>query len=411
MSRFSPQVQERETPDIGAMITQAFMAHRQQKKQDADDAFTEEARARARTGWQQADEDRSQNEAIEAAERYDAGFRTRDQVDTTTDAPGMHGVAVRGLDGAPLERPADRYQRFGDVYRDPDATPEGIRRQRNRQAYEALDPASRGAYAEGADYLGQIGEQFKFNRDVRLEDHKTDNDLKVEGVQQTGRKELAGINNGASMARVQVQESGANTRHNTPGAGSNRPGPGGLTRDQALDQARALSTYKDEQGNETYSRDEPGMIDLADQLFNGTYKAPAPAPAATTAAPAPTKPAGPGRGTQLLRGLGNFIQSFSPDAIHPIQGAQPRGAGRDPGGDIDLNTDRGGSVPLGGRTPRGGGAPRGGSVPLGGSAPRGAGRAPTDAEVAEFAKVLTDEELREEGVPEEQIRRVRRGTT
>lgn len=376
MSRFSPQVQEREGPDLGAMITQAFMQHRQQKRQDADDAFTEKARARTEHGWQRQDEDREQNEAVEAASRYDAGFRRRDQVQTTTDAPGMAGVAVRGLDGQALARPADRYERFGELYRDPDATPQGIERRRNRAAYDALDPSTRGAYADGVDYLGQIGEQLKFNRDLKGDDHETANDLKVVGVEQTGRERIAGINNAAELARTQYVQSREDARHSTPAGGAggaNGRGPGGLTRNEAFLRAQGLATRRVDGEIET-TMTTPEIIDLADKLYDDTY-APPPPPRTTTTAP---KREAPSRLQQITRGLGRMVEGLSPAATQPTGGAAPTPRTADRGGDVDLNGPR-----------------------------RGSAQGPSDAEVSKYLGVLTDAELLEEGVPQEQITRLR----
>lgn len=234
MSRYSPQVLPQGTDYTqftNALFGGLEQAELMRRRRQAD-AERAEDREYTRTQRKQAEEDRQreiarqkQADALRDMELYDThGARTLDQIraeggmvsaakpgrsvaeefDRIT-APAEDGGSfmlpggrvevatgrptpvVRGLDGAEVKRPDARYQRFGDLYRDPEATAQAREQRRaanadavSRELVALLNPEIAAHLPEGSDYSELVKPSFETY----------------------GRKSVAGVQHGHSLGEI-----------------------------------------------------------------------------------------------------------------------------------------------------------------------------------------------------------------
>lgn len=193
MSRFSPSVlPQGPRRDIGddllSGLEQAEL-HRRQKRTDAQAAEdrTYELEQRGQASEDRARQLRRQGiaDSVAAAERHSAGFRTGDQVERASRPDPVTGNVVRDLEGREVRPPHERYQRHGELYLDPDATPDAMRRRRVAAALQEmpdLGPGERALFAEDPDLIeDRLQHGYNVRRDEERNTRQTERDRFIQG--------------------------------------------------------------------------------------------------------------------------------------------------------------------------------------------------------------------------------------
>lgn len=213
MSRYSPTVRPYEGPDMGQMLAQAFITHRQLKRQKAleerqDQQFANEQEEHQYRVSQRAEDEkrRTQQDAVQSAELHDQGFRTLDEADRVAQAPApVTGALVRDLKGNALEPIDPRYEKHGALLRDPDATPLAREMRKQQQVFSQVqqaDPDDYPAFVPGLDYTKELGTVLQANRTRERDEAQAQERFNQTKYVQTQENQRAAANRNAINQRA-----------------------------------------------------------------------------------------------------------------------------------------------------------------------------------------------------------------
>lgn len=274
MSRYSPTVLPRATDytDFSGALLNAFQRHRELNRQKVLEERQDQQYAQGQEEYDYRKAQRPREEARQAeadavreAQMHDAGFRRADEVEHVAQqgAP-VTGALVRDLQGQAVQPVDPRYERYsGDLYRDPNETPLA-RELRKQQAVfsqvHAAEPDDYPEYVQGLDYTKELQGVLAANR-ARERDQARDQAAAARD-ETRAREQRA----------LEEYRQGQITKRSGAGGGGRLGGgrgPGGLTRNEALNQARDLLTTTDPETLKTTRPDADTIRALADELYEG----------------------------------------------------------------------------------------------------------------------------------------------